>query len=144
MNNIFINEAIKESIISYKLDEIPVGAVITKNNIVIAKGHNLKHNTNKATNHAEIISINNACTFLKSWCLNECSLYVTLEPCIMCAGAILESRIKNLYIGTANPYNGFFSTNYYREFPNLNIYWYNNTTCEKLINRFFQKKRIGL
>ena len=143
MNNIFIQEAIKEAIYSYKIEEIPVGAIIVKDNIIIGRGHNLKHNTNISTNHAEIICISQACNNLKSWCLNNSSMYVTLEPCTMCAGAIFESRIKNLYIGTPNPYNGFFSCNYHNIIPNLNIIWINNKMCENLINRFFKKKRIG-
>lgn len=143
MNNFFLREAIKEAMISYKLDEIPVGAIIIKENKIISSGHNLKHTTNLSTNHAEIQAINKACLNLNSWYLKNTSIYITLEPCIMCAGAILESRIKNIFIGTPNPYKGFFSSNYHKNFPNINLFWLNNKLCEYLIYRFFRKKRTG-
>ena len=143
MNKFFIKETIKEALYSYKINEIPVGCIITKNDTIIARGHNLKEQTNISTNHAEIICINNACSYLKSWKLNSLSMYVSLEHCIMCAGAIFESRIQNLYIGTSNPFNGFFSCNYHKPNLNLNITWLNNKTCELLINKFFKKLRKG-
>lgn len=143
MNNFFINETIKESLISYKNEEIPVGCILTLNNKIISRGHNLKEKTNISTNHAEIICINKACKILNSWRLNNLSMYVSLEPCIMCAGAIIESRIKNLYIGTPNPFNGFFSSNYHKDLQGLNITWLNNKIAEYILNRFFKKIRKG-
>lgn len=143
MNKFFINESIKEALISYKNNEVPVGCILVYNDKIISRGHNLKEKTNISTNHAEIICINKACLYLNSWRLNNISMYVSLEPCPMCAGAIFESRIKNLYIGTSNPFNGFFSCNYHTFFPNLNITWLNNKTSEYIINRFFQKIRKG-
>lgn len=141
MNHHFMKEALKESLISYNLNEIPVGCIIVKNDEIISRGHNLKEKTNISTNHAEIISINKACEKSKSWRLTNCSMYVTLEPCIMCAGAILESRIKNLYIGTPNIVGGFFTSNFHKHFPNLNIIWMNVITSQFLLNKFFQKMR---
>lgn len=140
----FLNEALKEAIISYNLNEIPVGCIILKQNSIISKAHNLKETTKSSINHSEIIAIKKACNYLKSWTLNDCSMYVTLEPCLMCAGAIIESRIKNLYIGTNNPYNGFFSSNYHKYHKNLNIFWLNDKKCEFLINRFLKHVRKGL
>lgn len=143
MINFFMKETLKQAILSYKNNEIPVGCILISNNKIISRAHNLKEKTKITTNHAEIICINNACLTLNSWRLNNLSMYVSLEPCIMCAGAILESRIKNLYIGTANPFNGFFSCNYHKTILNLNIFWLNNKTCEYVLNRFFKKIRKG-
>ena len=92
------NEAHK----AYKREEMPVGAVIVKNGKVIAKGYNKKEKTKNAIMHAEIIAIKKACKKNKDWRLNECTMYVTLEPCIMCMGAIVEARIKNIYCGIKN------------------------------------------
>lgn len=136
-----MRKALREAIFSYKKNEIPVGAIITDNNKIISSAHNTKESTNLCTNHAEIICINKASEKLKSWNLSDLSMYVTLEPCIMCAGAIFESRIKNLYIGVPNPFKGFFSCNYHKSINSLNIIWVNDRKCEFIINRFFKKLR---
>ena len=100
MKDKFINVALDEAMIAYNLNEVPVGAVIVKNGEIIAKSHNLKRSTNNITNHAEIISIIEASNYIGDWRLNDCEMYITLEPCPMCAGAIAGSRIKKIYIGT--------------------------------------------
>lgn len=141
MRDLFIRQALREAIRSYTKNEIPVGAIITKDNKIISSAHNSKESTKICTNHAEVICINKACTKIKSWNLSDLSMYVTLEPCIMCAGAIFESKIKNLYIGTSNPFNGFFSCNYHKNINSLNITWINDKKCEFIINRFFKKLR---
>lgn len=141
MKEIFIRKALREALKSYNKNEIPVGAIITKDNEIISSAYNTKQSTNLSTNHAEIICINKACKKLKSWSLQNLSMYVTLEPCLMCAGAIFESRIKNLYIGSPNPLNGFFSCNYHKNVKSLNITWINDKKCEFIINRFFKKLR---
>lgn len=143
MDNTFMKIAIKNALKAYYLNEIPVGCVIIKNGKVIGEGYNIKDTSNISTNHAEIISINNSCLNLNSWRLNDSSMYVTLEPCLMCAGAIFESRIKNLYIGTPNPLNGFFSTNYHKPNLKLNITWVNNPLCQYILDRFIKKIRKG-
>ena len=81
---------------------MPVGAIIVKNNKIIGRGYNKKEKTKNAIMHAEIIAINNACKKNKDWRLNDCEIYVTLEPCTMCMGAIVESRIKKVYCGIEN------------------------------------------
>jgi len=96
----FMKEALKEAKIAYEKDEIPVGAVIVKDGEVIARGHNLKETSKRATYHAEIIAIEEASRVLENWRLIDCDMYVTLEPCTMCMGAIISSRIRKLYIGT--------------------------------------------
>ena len=92
--------AIKEAEKAKKIGEIPVGAVIVKDGKVLSKAHNLKESKNVATFHAEVIAIEKACKKLDNWRLIDCKMYVTLEPCSMCYGAIEESRISKLYIGS--------------------------------------------
>lgn len=82
-----------------KHDEVPVGAVIVKEGKIIAKGYNRKEKRGCSVYHAEIVAIMKACKKLKDWRLNDCDMYVTLEPCTMCAGAIVNSRISKLYFG---------------------------------------------
>ena len=100
MKEKFMKEALKEAKKAYDKDEIPVGAVIVKDNKIIARAHNLKEGKNNAICHAEILAIQKACKKLGSWRLLDCEMYVTLEPCSMCAGALINSRIKKIYIGT--------------------------------------------
>ena len=92
-------EAIKEAKKAYKKLEVPVGVVIVKDNKIIARAHNLKEEKKDTTKHAEIIAIQKASKKLGNWRLTDCEMYVTLEPCSMCAGALINSRIKKLYIG---------------------------------------------
>ena len=98
-----MKEAIKEAKKAYEKLEIPVGAVIVKNGKIIARAHNLKETKQTVTAHAEILAIGKANKKLKNWRLLDCDIYVTLEPCQMCMGAIISSRIKNIYIGTLDP-----------------------------------------
>lgn len=93
----FMELAYKESLKALKNDDVPVGAVIVKDNKVIARAYNSKEKNKNATNHAEIIAINKACGKLNSWHLNDCEMYVTMEPCIMCTGAIIQARIPKIF-----------------------------------------------
>ena len=102
----FMKEALKEAKKAYKKEEIPVGAVIVKNNEIIARGHNLKESKNSSISHAEILAIGKANKKLNAWRLEDCEMYITLEPCMMCMGAIVNSRIKKIYIGTLDPKTG--------------------------------------
>lgn len=102
----FMNEALKEAKKAYKKGEVPIGAVVVYRNKIISKGYNLRESKKNSLMHAEIIAINKACKKLKSWRLDECDLYVTLEPCPMCAGAIIQSRIKNIFYGAKEPKSG--------------------------------------
>ena len=101
-----MEQALKEAEKAYKKLEVPVGAVIVKDGKIIAKGHNQKETKTDTTKHAEIIAIQKASKKLKSWRLTDCEMYVTLEPCAMCAGAIINSRIKKVYIGTMDEKTG--------------------------------------
>ena len=102
----YMKEALKEARKAYDKREIPVGAVIVKDNKVIARAHNIKEEKKDTTKHAEIIAIQKASKKLDSWRLMDCEMYVTLEPCSMCAGALIQSRIKKIYIGTMDTKTG--------------------------------------
>ena len=102
----FMKEALKEAKKAYDKLEIQVGAVIVKDGKIIARAHNLKETKKDTTNHAEILAIKKASKKLDSWRLLDCEMYVTLEPCAMCAGAIIQSRIKKIYIGTLDEKTG--------------------------------------
>ncbi|MCQ2977290.1 MAG: tRNA adenosine(34) deaminase TadA [archaeon] len=149
MNNkeYFMNEAIKLAKKSLKHNDVPVGAVIVKNNKIIAKGFNKRNKKNNALYHAEIIAINNACKHLKDWVLEDCEMYVTLEPCVMCSGAIIQSRIKKVYYGALSDKNGTVSSI-------MKIFDHDKFThkvesegqiledeCKSLIQEFFKKLR---
>ena len=98
----FIEEAKAEAVKAYNMGEIPVGAVIVKDGLVIGRGHNLKETLNDVTAHAEILAIKQASEYIGDWRLDGMEMYVTLEPCPMCAAAIVQSRISKVYIGTFN------------------------------------------
>lgn len=102
----FMKKAIAEAKKAYAKGETPIGAVIVKDGKVIARGHNLRETKKNALCHAEIIAINKACKKLGGWRLFQCDMYVTLEPCLMCAGAIIQSRVKNLYFGAYDKKGG--------------------------------------
>ena len=103
---LFMKEALKEAQKAYKELEIPVGCVIVKDGKIIARAHNQKEKKKDTTKHAEILAIQKASKKLKAWRLEDCEMYVTLEPCSMCAGALIQSRIKKVYIGTMDEKTG--------------------------------------
>lgn len=107
MNN-FMDIAIEEA--KKSEGDIPVGTVIVKNGEILAKAHNTREKDNDITSHAEIIAIRNAEKLLNNWRLDDCELYVTLEPCPMCGWAILQSRIKSVYFGSYDKNYGSFSS----------------------------------
>lgn len=102
----FMQEAIKEAKKAWNLDEVPIGAVVVKDKEIIGRGHNLRETTKDATTHAELIAIREANRHLGNWRLEECDLYVTLEPCVMCSGAIVLSRLRTIYYGPKDPKGG--------------------------------------
>ena len=143
--NIYMKEAYEEAKKSLSLNEVPVGAVIVKNNKVIAKAHNLSY-MNGINSHAEILAINLAIKELNDWRLNDCELYVTLEPCPMCAGAIIQSRIKKVYIGTKSNIKSnskiiesIFNNNDY--YHSVDFEYLNDEKCSEIISKFFKQKR---
>lgn len=106
MKEKFMRLALSQAQLSYNEGEVPVGAVIVKNNEVVSVGRNRRELGKNALYHAEIEAIDNACKALGGWRLWECEMYVTLEPCPMCAGAIVNSRIRKVYYGAVDPKNG--------------------------------------
>ncbi|MEG0456582.1 MAG: nucleoside deaminase [Oscillospiraceae bacterium] len=134
-----------------KKDEVPVGAIIVKDNKIIAKAYNKREKNKNALHHAEILAINLACKKLKRWRLEDCTIYVTLEPCIMCAGAILNSRIKTIVIGCKDQKSGAFgsvlnsSDYFYNHTPNV-VFGCLEDQCSNILKMFFKnlrnKKRV--
>lgn len=110
MDSNFMLEAINEAKKALFLNEVPIGAVIVKNDQIIARAHNQRQTTQSAIAHAEILAIQEACEKVGSWRLDDCTLYVTLEPCPMCAGAVIQSRIKTVVFGAFDPKGGSFGT----------------------------------
>lgn len=106
MEEYFMKEALKEAKRAYKKEEVPIGAVIVKDGKIIAKAHNLRETKRRACAHAEILAIEKACKKLNAWRLENCDMYITLEPCTMCAGAIINSRIRKIYIGAMDEKGG--------------------------------------
>lgn len=106
MKNVFMEQAIVEAEKAARIGEVPVGAVIVRNGEIIARGHNLCESRKDATLHAEIVALRSACEVVGGWRLNDCDIYVTLEPCMMCSGALLNSRIRRIYFGAYDIKNG--------------------------------------
>lgn len=101
-----MNASLKEAKKALLKGEVPIGAVVVRDGKIIARAHNLRESKNDATCHAEILAIRKACKKVGGWRLDDCELYVTLEPCVMCAGAILNARIKKVYYGAKEPKGG--------------------------------------
>ena len=143
----FMKEALKEAKKAYDKLEIPVGAVIVKDGKIIARAHNLKETKFDTTKHAEIVAIQKASKKLKSWRLLDCEMYVTLEPCSMCAGAIINSRIKKIYIGTMDDKTGAAGSklNLFEDYTfNHKVEVEKNIMkeeCEEILKRFFKELR---
>ncbi len=142
----FMLEALKEAKKSELESEVPVGAVITFENKIIAVGRNRRELSKNAISHAEIEAINNACEFLHSWRLLGCTLYVTLEPCPMCAGAVINSRISRLVYGAKDPKAGscgsvinLFDLPYNHK-PEI-ISGVLEKECSNILTNFFKKLR---
>lgn len=143
----FMKEALREAKKAYDKLEVPVGAVIVKDGKVIARGYNQKETKKDTIKHAEIIAIEKASKKLDSWRLNECEMYITLEPCPMCAGAIINSRIKKIYIGTLDEKTGAAGS----VLDLFSDYTFNHKVevekdimqkeCEKILKDFFKTLR---
>lgn len=146
-NEDYMKEALKEALKAKEMDEVPVGAIVVKNGIIISRAHNLRESSQQANAHAEMIAIQKASEELKTWNLRECDLYVTLEPCMMCTGAIILSRIHHLYYGTSDPKGGCVDTLIQiKEIKHINHH--PNVTsgimkeeCARILTDFFREKR---
>lgn len=140
MDEKYIKIALKMANKAKQKDEVPVGAVIVENNKIIAKGYNKRNKNKEITSHAEINVINKACKKKKSLYLNDCILYVTLEPCMMCTGAIIQSHIKKVVYCTKSPKYGFLST--IKKINDIEIIEnINSEESSKILKDFFALKR---
>lgn len=139
----YMLEALKEANKAIKLGEVPIGAVIVKDGKIISRAFNKKESSNLATSHAEILAINKACKKLNNWRLLDCTLYVTVEPCLMCCGAIIQSRIKKVVYGTSNEYYGAVES-IDNTLKKYNIEVESNilqNKCSYILKEFFKKRR---
>ena len=144
--NKFMKAALAEAKKAYIIDEVPVGAVIVRDGKIIARGHNTRETKQSVLGHAEINAIKKASRKIGSWRLEDCDMYVTLEPCSMCSGAIIQSRIKNLYFGAFDPKTGACGS-----VLNLFEYDFNHKVnvsggimedeCSRIIKDFFRELR---
>ena len=138
----FMKEALKEAQKAFESDEVPVGAVVVANNTIIARAHNLTERLNDVTAHAEMQAITSAANFLNGKYLNECTLYITLEPCVMCAGALSWAQIGKIVYGASDTKRGFHLVGHNLLHPKTILK--SGVLAEEsatLIKTFFQKKR---
>ena len=145
-NNKYFDLAYEEALIAYNNGEVPVGCVIVKNGEILAKTHNRKIELNSVLGHAELLAINEVSLKLNNWRLIDCDIYITLDPCIMCASAIKQARISNVYTGTNNfnsskeLLNEIFNT----KDKNDKVNFYSDLDhdrCSLLLKNFFKERR---
>ena len=143
----YMEMALTEARQAELMDEVPIGAIVVYHGKVIGAGHNMRERFQNAAYHAELLAIMEACEYLGSWRLDECDLYVTLEPCMMCSGAIMNSRIRTLYYGAKNPKAGTVESLYHL----LSDSRFNHQVeirsgvkeneCQQLLKQFFKRVR---
>jgi len=144
----FMSEALKEASKAFEHNEVPIGAVVVHENKIIGRGHNQVEGLKDSTAHAEIIAITAAENYVNDWRLTGCDIFVTVEPCIMCVGAILSARIKNIYFGVFDPKFGACGSLY--NIPHEGKMNHKAKVssglmadeCSTLIQTFFKQKRI--
>lgn len=145
--NKYMELALSEARKAFDMGEVPVGAVIVRNGEVICAVHNLSESLNDATAHAELLAIKDACKKLHSKYLTNCEMYVTLEPCAMCTGAIINSRIKRLYIGAPDKKTGacgsrvdIITPKYFNHMPEV-YHGIMEDDCSAIVTKFFENLR---
>lgn len=143
----YMSEALKEAQLASLEDEVPIGCVIVKDDQIIARAHNQRETTNNPLGHAETLAIKKASEVLNDWQLVDCDLYVTIEPCIMCAGAIIQSRIRKVIYGAPDFKGGAFgssidilSANNINHRPEI-IKGVMENECSEIIKTYFKSKR---
>ncbi len=143
----FMDRALKQAQLAYKKGEVPVGAIVVKDGQIISRGYNLRESTNDPTAHAELIAMKRASKKLDSWRLTGCTLYVTLEPCPMCSGVIVNSRIDRVVFGAYDQKAGCCTTLYHlcndERFNHRAeiLGGVNEEKCAKILSDFFKEKR---
>lgn len=146
MKEVYMNLALMEAEKAYKKGEVPIGAVIVKDGKILAKAHNTRNKSKNAVNHAEILAIEKACKRLKDWRLENAEIYVTLEPCPMCAGAIANARISECHFGAYDKTSDidFLELIFKDKRLNHKVIYSGGTMekeCSRLLTDFFQQKR---
>lgn len=146
-NEKWMKEAIKQAKKAAQKDEVPIGCVIVKDDQIIARAYNKREMKQCSTAHAEILAIEKACKKLGSWRLEDCDLYVTLEPCPMCSGAIIQSRIRNVIFGAYDPKGGCMGSNMnindvrgFNHYPDIEGGILQDE-CSRFLKEFFKAKR---
>lgn len=143
---LFMQTAFRQAKLGYKKEEVPVGAVLVYKQQIIAAAHDCREQSEQVYAHAEMLCLHQACALLGSWRLEDADLYVTLEPCLMCSGAIIQARIRNLYYGASSPKFGAISNG-----DIFNQKWHTHkvevhkglmeTESKELLQSFFRSKR---
>lgn len=143
----FMRLAINEAKKALLIDEVPIGAIIVKDDKVIARGYNHRETKQDVTSHAEIEAIKKANKRLNSWRLVDCDIYITLEPCLMCMGALIQSRVSNIYYGAKDPKGGAIESSL-NALDSKNINHHPNVEggilekdCSEIISNYFRLKR---
>lgn len=146
-NEKWMKEAIKQAKKAAQKDEVPIGCVIVKDDQIVVRAYNKREMKQCSTAHAEILAIEKACKKLGSWRLEDCDLYVTLEPCPMCSGAIIQSRIRNVIFGAYDPKGGCMGSNMnindvrgFNHYPDIEGGILQDE-CSRLLKEFFKAKR---
>jgi tRNA(adenine34) deaminase len=138
----FMNEALKEAQLALEQDEVPIGAVVVCNGMVIGRGHNLTERLNDVTAHAEMQAFTAAANYLGGKYLADCTLYVTMEPCVMCAGASYWTQISRIVFGAHDPQRGFTRLNQRITHPKTEVVGgIRENDCSSLVKDFFIRKR---
>lgn len=142
----WMKQALRLAQIAGQIDEVPVGALVVRDGQIIGRGYNRREHRQDVTCHAELMAIRQACRHLKSWRLDGCDLFVTLEPCIMCAGAIQQARIRTLIFGASDPKTGACGSivDVFSLPSNHQVQVQGGVlaqACGDLLRRFFKKKR---
>ncbi len=146
IDRFFLKEAYKEAVKAYCIDEVPVGAVVVVEGKIVGRGHNKRISADNSLFHAEIVAIQEACRNLKNWRLDGATIYVTNEPCLMCAGAIMHSRIKRVVFGSLNKKMGAVLSNFKvfdeKGLPYTVQYKYiEDDNSSKILKDYFSNKR---
>lgn len=143
-DTIFMRAALDQANLAYEADEVPVGAIVTCRGLVIAKAHNQTEQLTDATAHAEMIALTAAEVYLGSKYLEDCTLYVTLEPCVMCAGAAYWTRIGRIVVGAADPKRGFRQSGVELHPRTTYLEGVEANECANLLHSYFREKRESL
>ena len=143
----FMKEAIKEAKKAELIDQVPIGCVIVKDDKIVARGHNVRETKKTPLGHAEIVAIDKASKKLNRWRLDDCDIYITVEPCIMCSGAIIQSRIRHIYYGARDLKGGAIESSInVLEAKNINhhpevTFGILEEECSNIISQYFKRKR---